>query len=177
MTAGWWRRNALALGALVVLVPAGLWAFDAIEFGSVRNAQRAVSPGEDTRIGDWTFAVPELASVDPDDVGAPAGSDPVVVRVTVTPGDAEVSCGVPALIDPDTGREWLPSYDLDWSRDDGELSFCPSPVDDDGASAVPFDLTALVLLPADAPDRLLVEVTGNLAADVVPTDVRFDVTR
>ena len=33
MSGGWWRRNGLALGALVVLVPVGMWAVDTIEFG------------------------------------------------------------------------------------------------------------------------------------------------
>lgn len=177
MTAGWWRRNALALGALAILIPTGVWAFDTIEFGSVRNAQHSVPVGADALVGDWTFAVPEITPVDPEEVGAPSASDPVVVRVRVTPGSDEVMCVVPVLIDPQTGREWWPNYSLDWTRADDELTYCPSPIDDDGVSAVPFDLTALVLLPADAPDRLLVEFQGYLTSDAVPTDVRFDVTR
>lgn len=177
VTAGWWRRNAIALGALVVLIPAGAWAFDTIEFGAVRNAERSVPEGSATQVGDWTFAPPELTSLSPADVGAPTGTDPVVVRIPVTPGSDAVSCSTPILIDPETGREWWPARDLDWSLDDDERNICPRPVDDDGVSAPAFDLTTLVLLPADAPDRLIVEVGGNLADDDVVTDVRIDVSR
>lgn len=177
VTAGWWRRNAVALGALVVLIPVGAWAFDTIEFGAVRNAQRSVPLGTETAIGDWTFAPPEITSVSPGDVGAPSGTDPVVVRIAVTPGDDEVACSAPLLIDPETGREWWPARDLGWSSADDERNSCPPPVDDDGLSASAFDLTALVLLPADAPDRLIVGFGGNLSADDLITDVRVDATR
>ncbi len=174
---GWWRRNAGALGALVLLIPAGVWAFDTIEFGAVRNAERTVAEGEQISVGDWTFAAPELTSLAPDEVGAPAGSDPVVVRITVMPGDDVVSCMKPVLVDPATGREWWDATALDWSRDDGETTYCPPPVDDEGVSATGFDLTTLVLLPADAPDRLVVQFSGYLSADDVTTDIRTGVTR
>lgn len=176
MSAGWWRRNALALAALVVLIPVGVWAFDTIEFGSVRNAQRDVPADSGTLVGDWKFEVPEITSIDPEEIGAPSGSDPVVVRVRVAPGQDAIQCSVPVLIDPETGREWWPNYSLDWTRDDDELGFCPSATDD-GGSAVPFDLSGLVLLPGDAPDRLLVAITSSRDTDAVATDVRFDVTR
>lgn len=177
VSVGWWRRNALALGALVILVPAGVWAFDTIEFGSVRNAQHSVPVGAELLVGDWTFATPEIIPVDPEEVGAPFGSRPVLVQIAVTPGEDAVVCATPALIDPTTGREWGPRFDLDRRSEDGERDLCPRPVDDEGVSAVPFDLTALVLLPADAPGRLLVEFQGYLASDAVATEVRFDVTR
>ena len=38
-------------------------------------------------------------------------------------------------------------------------------------------LSGLVLLPGDAPDRLLVAITSSRDTDAVATDVRFDVTR
>lgn len=166
--AGWWRRNAVALGTLAVLVAAGVWAFDTVEFGAARNAQRSVAPGEAAEIGDWTFAPPTLSRVEPDEVGAPADSNPVVVRVRVNPGSDDVSCTVPTVIDPATGREWRTSYALSWTQDDDESSFCSS------EAAAPFDLTTLVLLPGDAPRDLVVEVTGGLGSDAVLTDIRFD---
>ena len=177
MSGGWWRRNGLALGALVVLVPVGMWAFDTIEFGSARNSHRDVPANEQIHVGDWTFSAPEITPVDPEGVGAPAGSDPVVVRIAVTPGDDAVRCALVALIDPETGREWRQSFGLQWSSDDDDRNYCPSPVDDEGSSARPFDLTAFMLLPADAPRRLVVELQGSLSSDDFVTDIRTEVTR
>lgn len=171
VTRGWWRRNALALGAVLILVPAGVWTLDTLEFGAARNAQRDIAPGLDAAVQDWTFAPPTLEGLDPSEVGAPPGSTPVEVRVRATPGDGDVICSEPVLIDPATGREWWPSYGLEWNRADEDYEFCPSD------SAGPFDLTTFILLPADAPDRLIVQFIANGQGDAVPTEVRFAVDR
>lgn len=174
MTRRWWRRNAVALIALVILVPTGVWAFDQIEGGLARSAQHTVAPGESIRVGDWTFAPPTIESVDPAEVGAPAGSDPVMVRVSVTPGRDDVLCDRPGLVDPATGREWATSFGLE----------APSGADDIGScspdSPEPVDLATLILLPADGAgglDRLTVTVPISLREDEVRSVYRFDVVR
>lgn len=173
MTARWWRRNAVALIALVVLVPASVWAFDQIEGGLARSAEHAVAPGDVLRVGDWAFGTPTVESVDPEEVGAPPGSDPVIVRVPVTPGREDVVCERPSLVDPATGREWTTSFGLDTPRGLDDPAFCS------GESAAPFDLATLVLLPGggDALDRLTVVLPVRLSADEVRSVFRFDVTR
>ena len=62
VTRGWWRRNALALGAVVILVPAGVWTLDTLEFGAARNAQRDIAPGLDAAVQDWTTHLDTLVA-------------------------------------------------------------------------------------------------------------------
>lgn len=171
MTARWWRRNAVALVALAVLVPAGVWAFDQIEGGLVRDAQRDVPAGTSAVMGDWTFGVPSFDPADPSELGAPAGSTALVVRVPVTPGRDEVACMPPTVVDAATGRTWAPWSAADWTPEGQDQSSCV--VD----SAAPFHLTTLVLLPADAPGDLLVVVPAWRTSDEVRTDLRFEVSR
>lgn len=176
MTGRWWRRNALALVALVVLVPTSVWAFDQIQGGLSRDAQRDIAPSRSAEVLDWTFDVPHLEPVDAAEVRAPAGSTPLVVRVRVTPGRGEVTCSEPSVVDPATGRTWAAARDLRWTRDVEDSSSCLTG-DDGSGSGAPFDLTTLVLLPGDAPEDLVVVFPGYPSHDEVGTNLRFPVSR
>lgn len=176
MTARWWRRNAVALLALVVLVPAGVWAFDQIEGAPSRSAVRDVAPGESAQVEDWSFGMPRLEPVDPAEVGAPAGSLPVVVRIPVSPGTSAVSCTEPTILDPASGREWAPSNGLDWKRASDDLAYCRI-AGADGGSVAPFDVTTLVLLPGDAPADLVVSLPAYPSDADGLTNLRIAVSR
>ena len=176
VTGRWWRRNALALVALVILVPTSVWAFDQIQGGLSRDAQRDLDPGRSAEVLDWTFDVPRLEPVDATEVRAPAGSIPVVVRVRVTPGQGQVSCSEPSVVDPATGRTWAVARDLRWTRDADDSSSCITGGDPSGSGA-PFDLTTLVLLPGDAPKDLTVVFPGYPSHDEIATNLRFPVSR
>lgn len=174
MTRGWWRRNAVALIVLALLVPAGLFALDAIEFGAVRNAERDIAAGSSTSIADWDFGSATVESLDPAAVGAPRGTEPVVVTVRVDRGHRFLRCTPPAIVEPATGRSWTSITTLDWSPPPGSQTSCTS------RTGIPYDLVALVLLPAgegqSVGDDLIVELStaSNLAGGL---DLRFAVDR
>lgn len=169
VTARWWRRNAVALGALVVLVPLSLWAFDTIEVGAVRTADRAVAAGEQTRVADWTLGPATIESLDRTQVGAPAGTDPVVVTIRVDAGDEDVGCSAPTVTEQATGRQWRTVYTLDWTAGDDQQTFCNSEV------VAPYDLVYTVMLSHDATGPLVVELPTVFGRDGV--DLRFTVDR
>lgn len=173
---GWWRRNALALGALVLLVPASYVAFDTIEFASFRTPMFAVAANETATVDGWQFEDVRLRRVDPVSVGAPPGSAPAVVSVRVQPGASTVLCFSPALLDPVDGREWRTAAELTWSPGDHQQTYCPS-----SEIATDYDLAAIVLLPAEFADDagrlddLLVSLT--LHSGDAPLDLRLPVGR
>lgn len=163
----WWRANAAALGALVLLVPASVFAFDALEFGAVRNASHSVDAAATTTVGDWTIGPAAITPADPAEVGAPSGSQPVVVTVEVTPGQDEVTCQQPSLIDPASDRRWRTAFDLDWTAADGQQTFCPSDL------RGPYQVATIVLLPDIAGGDRIVEFTVGIGDGA--TDLRFHV--
>jgi len=174
-TAGWWRRNALALGALALLIPASYVAFDTIEFAPLRTASFTASANETATVNGWQFEPARLRPVDPASVGAPPGSAPVVVSVRVQPGTASTLCFQPALIDPGTGREWRTAGELTWSPGDHQQTYCPS-----SETATDYDLATIVLLPAEFTDTgrldgLLVSV--SVSSGDAPLDLRLSVGR
>jgi len=175
-TTGWWRRNALALGALVLLVPASYVAFDTIEFAPLRTPVFAVAADETATVNEWQFEDVRLRRVDPASVGAPSGSAPAVVSVRVQPGTAAVLCFQPTVLDANDGREWRNAGELAWTPGDHQQTYCPS-----SEVATDYDLAAIVLLPAafadDAGrlDDLVVSV--SLQSGDAPLDLRLPVGR
>jgi hypothetical protein len=167
MRRSWWRRNAAALCALVVLVPASVVALDILEFGAVRNATRAVAAGETTRIDGWEFGPVTVSPLNADAVGAPAGSSPVVVTIPVAAGPQGVSCLLPSVREPATGREWRTITTLEWQPDPEDPTFCTS------EPTVPYDLSYAVLLPGDASGPLVVELPLGTPDGLI--DVSFDI--
>lgn len=168
VTGSWWRRNALALVALSLLVPASVYAIDTIEFGATRDPSRGVASGETTQVGDWTFGPATVTGLDPATVGAPSATSPVLVTVPVTPGDAAVGCGAPTIVDPADGREWRTDFLLAQPLELGQQTSCAS----DGA--VGFDLVHTVLLTGDIDGDLVVVLPAHDGGNGV--DLRFTVS-
>lgn len=174
MSRAWWRRNAVALAVLVVLVPAGLFALDAIEFGAVRNAEREIAAGASTSVADWDFGPVRIDPVDAVEVGAPSGTEPVLVTIRVDRGHRFLGCTAPAIVEPATGRSWMSVTTLDWVPPVGAQTTCTS------RTGIPYDLVALMLLPdsegRSVGDDLVVELsTASNAAGGL--DLRFAVDR
>lgn len=170
VTRAWWRRNAVALAVLLVVVPAGLVALDTLEFGTVRNAERSVAAGASTSIADWDFGPVTIEPVDAAEVGAPSGTEPVVVTIRVDRGHRFLGCQAPRIVEPATGRSWMSVTALDWAPPVGAQTTCTS------RTGIPYDLVALVLLPNGVGDDLVVELsTGSTAAGGL--DLRFAVDR
>lgn len=169
VTARWWRRNAVPLAALAVLVPASLFAFDAVEFGAVRNADRVIPAAGQTQVSGWTIGPVTVDSLDPAAVRAPGGSDPVVVTIRVDPGGDAIACTAPTVTEEATGREWRTVYTLEWTATADQQTFCNSDV------AGAYDLVYTVLLRDDAVGPLVVELPTVVGRDGL--DLRFAVDR
>ena len=170
MTRAWWRRNAVALAVIALLVTVGLFAVDTLEFGTVRNAEREVAAGAVTSIADWDFGPVTIEPAEAADVGAPSGTEPVVVTIRVDRGHRFLGCTAPAIVEPATGRNWMSVTTLDWVPPVGAQTTCTS------RTGVPYDLVALVLLPGGVGDDLVVELsTASNAAGGL--DLRFAVDR
>jgi hypothetical protein len=148
---GWWRRNALALAAAAVLVPATAAVIGGSEWWA-HNASRelfphAVSVGETAGFGEatWGPAKAEFVSPGPrDDI--PHGARVIEVEVPVEPGDEPLACASPTLQEL-TGemRQWKEaSISVETEYDPDRPLSCASELTDSYTVVVPF------LVPADA---------------------------
>jgi len=170
----WWRRNALALGALVVLVPASLFAYDALGFGAVRNAELTVSGDEPHAMGGMPAAAAlgpvTISPLERDEVGAPRGSDPVLVTIRVDPGEGLSSCRGVTVTEPSTGRQWRTVFTgLTWVQEQGQEMSCVSD------AVIPYDVVAPVLLSDDVVGPLVVTITTFDQPTGAVLDLRFTV--
>lgn len=157
---GWWRRNALALGALVVLIPAALLAYDQFGFGDVRNPSLSAAASELVTVGDAQIGRATITALDPEEVGAPTGTTPVLVSLHIIPGDDALTCLGTTVAEPSTGRTWRTEHlTIDWRPDSFQASSCHV------ASAEPFDATFPVLLADDASGGLIVQTTVGAISD------------
>ncbi|MDW4572083.1 hypothetical protein R8Z57_04745 [Microbacterium sp. M3] len=165
---GWWRQNAVALGALALLVPAlgatVVWNEWSQSSAGALDAPVVVEPGDDAPYGDALLGPAEAEFID--DPLAPPDAQVLRVRIAVEPGDPGFGCGEPVLRELDGAqREWLADTDelsTDW--DPQFPGSCPSD------ATAPYTLDARWVLPLDA--------TGPFAVDVVsfelaPENLRF----
>jgi hypothetical protein len=168
---GWLRRNAIALGAVVVLVPASLFVTFSSDWLSYWQ-QRASSPvaverGADVGFGGAEWRVTEVRRIRstelPADAGAPPGTDAVVVSVAVSPGEATApGC----LLTLEETREG--AAPRSWSADTGadiDLGLgLDVPLSCDPEQTGDYTLQAVFVVPADTGDalRLNVEVVDEL---------------
>lgn len=131
----WWRRNAVALVALVVLVPltagAMAWQEWRTAFGATHWRSVPVEAGGSIELGGASIGPAALVAV-PTDAGVevPADGRALAAQVTVVPGDEPVSCARPRLVELGSGRSWEAE---------------PSPFDWQGEPSC-FDATSPVLL-------------------------------
>jgi hypothetical protein len=157
---GWWRANAVALGALVVLVPVTTLAVGWNEWWGYYSGRPSVpltvEPGESV-----TYAG---ATVGPATAGftdrplAPEDARVVSVRVQVDPDGLGYSCSSPVLREVGGAqRQWnaASAYELDPERDFDLREFC------DPETAAPYALDVDYLVPLDASGPFTVELSAE----------------
>ncbi len=107
----WWRRNAIPLVALALLVPltAGAigWQEWRTRFEGTHWRSTPVAAGATIELGGAAVGPATLVEV-PADAGVetPPGGRALAAQVTVVPGDAPVTCARPRLVEVSTGRSW-----------------------------------------------------------------------
>jgi hypothetical protein len=152
---GWWRSNALALGALVVLVPATYAAVTWNEWSAVLQNSASqpitVEPGDHA---EYAGATVGPASADftelPD---APEGARVVTVTLHIDPGDDPLACSELELREiGGLARQWNAREDLGREWDPDRHSSCSSEIE------APYDLLLDYLVPADAAGPFVVEL-------------------
>lgn len=146
MTRAWWRRNALAIGAVAVLLPLTGLTISGVEWWQMNQAQpvfaTTVAAGDTVEYagGTWGPAVVRSQAPGPDD-DLPADGRLLVVEVPVDPHGKMLGCDVPALRELDgMQRRWQNALgDVDW--DYRNPTVCPSD------STAPFTIEVPYLLP------------------------------
>ncbi|WP_163634202.1 hypothetical protein [Microbacterium sp. B35-04] len=165
---GWWRRNAVALGALVILVPA-LGATVTWHEWSEANSGALAAPVvleqcQHTRYGD---AVVGPAAADfVDDPLAPPDARVLKVQIDIDPGASELACAEPMLRElKGLKREWdadTSSLTTDW--DPLHPASCSSDVTER------YTLDVRYVVPQDAAGPFAVDM---ISAELWPENVRF----
>ncbi|MFB9644243.1 hypothetical protein [Microbacterium terregens] len=168
MTAGWWRRNALSLALVAVLLPvtAGVVAVNEWSEWDLGHATKpiTVEPG-----GSAPYAG---AAIGPararfaNDPAAPPGTRLVSATVLVSPGEEPISCLSPKLREESgAGRQWNEaSAGLDREYDPDRLTFCDSDL------PIRYSLTLDYLVPEDAAGPFVIELES---AAGIPQFVRL----
>jgi len=161
---GWLRRNALALGALAVVLPIAATTIGSNEWATA-NAYLPFAPidvaeGDSVELYDTEFGPARLreptASEEIAAAEAPAGARAVVLEFDVGAGDAALSCSVTLREAEGERRAWLPT---------GSRSACPY----DDESSLPFTASAAFLLPSDASGPFIADVeVSNMGGEPVP---------
>lgn len=162
---GWWRRNALALVAVVVLAGATAWAQTAQE-RSARDGYTPTrpvhaAPGETLEFAGATYTVVDVERLYPG--GLPRGT--AALRVTVDVA-AAADGALPEMctirIEESAGshgrREWLDAAysPVDFLEVEGTRTSCSSGEDDDGRGA--FRLAVPFVVPSDVDGTLTLRV-------------------
>lgn len=152
---GWWRANAVALGAIVVLVPATYAALTWNEWSSVleNSPSQAVvlEPGDEIEYDGATIgpASAEFTRLP----GMPAGTRVVTVTMHVEPGDPPLQCSPPKLYEVGgLQRQWTARTDLDREWDPDLQTLCSS------EATGPYELVLDYLVPEDASGPFTVEL-------------------
>ncbi|MBD3940662.1 hypothetical protein IF188_02985 [Microbacterium sp. NEAU-LLC] len=126
---GWWRSNAVALGAVLVLVPATYAAMAWNEWSETLQGTPTqpilLQPGESTEyVGATIGPVAAEYGEFPD---APQGGKVITVEIQIDPAGAEFACSTPEL--HETGgleRQWSYTTDLGREWDDDLHTGCDS---------------------------------------------------
>ncbi len=143
---GWWRSNAVALGVLVVLVPATYAALTWNEWSSVLQGGPSqavtVQPGDTLEyagatVGPASAEFSELPS-------APQGARVLTVTLHIDPGDPVLHCRTPELHEI-SGRErqWDANDDLGRKWDADRWTSC------NPEATGPYDLVLDYVVPDD----------------------------
>ncbi len=158
MTARWWRRNAVALAAVAVLLPTTAAVVGGNEWWSANQADpvfpTTVDAGATVEYGGATWGPARWGTVAADTAAdAPEGARAVVIEVPVDPHGRILSCSSPMLRETDgERRRWNNAIaDVDWSYD--RASSCPSD------ETTPFTIAVPYLVPDDATGPFSLELT------------------
>lgn len=168
MTAGWWRRNAVALAAVAVLLPATVGVIAVNEWSEYDLGHGTkpitVTPGDTVSYGGATIG-PAKASF-ADDPLAPAGTRVLSTSVLVNPGDDPIGCLTPQLQETGgAGRQWNEaSAELERDFDADRNTFC------DPELPIRYTLTLDYLVPDDATGPFAIELETG---DELPEFVRL----
>lgn len=171
---GWWRSNAVALGALAVLIP--------VTFGAVvwdgwqdRNLFQNTIPvdvaaGDSLELVDASWG-PIRASEIADTSGydMPADARLIAAAIPVDPHGEPPYCIAPTLVQQSTGIRFPESRDalgVPWNSE--EPTNCVT-----GEEGVdPYEMIVPFIVPSDAEGPFWVEVAP---ADAVPSVIRFSI--
>lgn len=138
----WLRRNALALGVLVVLLGASAAIVGGVPWRAYHGASDAIVVDGTATLAGATFSDGRLEPLPGDsDVEVAPGAEGLVFVVDVDPGDTPPLCLPPLLREQaGAGREWSvrPTY---WSDPD-RTTGCRSDVDAPYTIATPFVVPA-----------------------------------
>jgi hypothetical protein len=163
VTSGWWRRNVVALVALVILLPVTVGVIALNEWSQFDQGHPtkpiSVDPGDDVIYGGARIG--PAKSEFTDNVLAPADTRVVHAVLLVTPGAGPISCSLPTLREAGGAqRQWAEaSADLDIPYDPESHTVCDSDL------PIRYSLTVDYLVPDDAVGPFVLEFT---VAEEVP---------
>ena len=156
MTAGWWRRNAISLAAVALLLPltVGVIAVNEWSAYDLGNTTQPISvpAGESAAYAGATVGPARAAFAD--DPAAPSGTHVVRATVLLAPGREPISCVSPLLRESGgAGRQWSEaSLELERDYDPMLKSSCDSEL------PIRYSLTLDYLVPDDATGPFLIEL-------------------
>lgn len=156
---GWWRRNALALGTIAVLLPVTTGIIGWHEWWGYFSG-RAVIAIDPAANGTVTHAdtvwgpVKSAIATKLDGLDIPPDTQLVIVEVPVDPqGDAGAKCMEPQLVEQSTGRRWPQTRaEIGLGSSFEEPTNCSADLIDPYSIFVPF------VVPADASGPYWVEI-------------------
>lgn len=155
---GWWRTNAIALGALVVLIPVTVITMSWNEWAGIRQgtASEPISVASG-KSAEYAGATVGPASAEFTDLPlVPQGGRVLTVTVRIDPGDPAIVCPEPVLREVDgTQRQWNPRDDLGREWDSDRRAFC------DSEATAPYEMQIDYLLPEDASGPFTVELSSG----------------
>jgi len=167
---GWWRSNALALGAVAVLLPAALggtawWEWKYVYPDSGRPLWAVVPDDSGTVQLEGAEWGPVRAKTITDTSGLDMPDDATLIGVTVQVnplGEKGPTCFAPELVEQATGRSWLPvrgKLGLVWDQEEPEA--CVPTLE--GETAEPYQLVLPYVVPADAKGPYWIEIEPDYA--------------
>ncbi|MGL3150387.1 hypothetical protein ACSS7Z_08475 [Microbacterium sp. A82] len=172
---GWWRRNAVALGALALLTPV---TFGALTWDGWQNQNLFkntipidVEDGDTVELLDTSWG-PIRASEIADTSGfdMPADARIIAALIPVDPHGAGPSCTAPTLVQQSTGIRFPESRDeigLGYSAEE------PTTCVTDGENRVlPYEMIVPFVVPSDTEGPFWVEIAS---VDAVPSVIRFSI--
>lgn len=171
---GWWRRNAVALGALVVLAPVTIGAV-VWDGWQDHNLFRSTIPidvadGDSLEL-DGAVWGPIRASEISDTTGFDMPSDATVLAAAlpVEPRGEPPSCFAPTLVQQSTGIRFPESRaELGLPSSSEEPTRCVT--GEEGAAA--YEMIVPFIVPSDTEGPFWVEIAS---ADTVPSVIRFSI--